>query len=153
LRINAGIKIVHVPYRGAAPAVNDLVGHQFQIMFADAPVLLPQIIAGKIKALAVGGHMRVPALPNLPTMPELGYPQIEADNWYGMVAPGKTPPAIVAKLNATAVAALRAPEVQEKLSAQGAVLVGDTSEQFTAFVRDEIAKWAKVVETAGIKVN
>jgi tripartite-type tricarboxylate transporter receptor subunit TctC len=153
LRINAGINIVHVPYRGAAPAVNDLVGHQFQIMFADAPVLLPQIVAGKIKALAVGGHMRVPALPDLPTMPELGYPQIEADNWYGMVAPAKTPSAIVAKLNATAVAALHAPEVQEKLSAQGAVLVGDTPEHFSAFVRDEIAKWAKVVETAGIKVN
>jgi tripartite-type tricarboxylate transporter receptor subunit TctC len=153
LRINAGIKIVHVPYRGAAPAVNDLVGHQFQIMFADVPVLLPQVLAGKIKALAVGGHMRVPALPDLPTMPELGYPQIEADNWYGMVAPAKTPPAIAAKLNATAVAALHAPEVQEKLSAQGAVLVGDTPEQFAAFVRDEIAKWAKVVETAGIKVN
>ena len=97
--------------------------------------------------------MRVPALPDLPTMPELGYPQIEADNWYGMVAAGKTPPAIVAKLNAAAVAALHAPEVQEKLSAQGAVLVGDTPEQFTAFVRDEIAKWAKVIETAGIKVN
>jgi tripartite-type tricarboxylate transporter receptor subunit TctC len=149
----AGINIVHVPYRGAAPAVNDLVGHQFQIMFADAPVLLPQVVAGKIKALAVGGHMRVSALPDLPTMPELGYPQIEADNWYGMVAAAKTPPAIVAKLNAAAVTALHAPEVQEKLSAQGAVLVGDTPDQFTAFVRDEIAKWAKVIETAGIKVN
>jgi tripartite-type tricarboxylate transporter receptor subunit TctC len=117
------------------------------------PVLLPQVLAGKIKALAVGGHMRVPALPDLPTMPELGYPQIEADNWYGMVAPAKTPPAIVAKLNAAAVAALHAPEVQEKLSAQGAVLVGDTPEQFAAFVRDEIAKWGKVIQTAGIKAN
>jgi tripartite-type tricarboxylate transporter receptor subunit TctC len=153
LRVNAGIDIVHVPYRGAAPAVNDLVGHQFQIMFADVPVLLPQVQAGKIKALAVGGHMKVPALPDLPTMPELGYPQIEADNWYGMVAAGKTPPGIVTKLNAAAVAALNAPEVKEKLSGQGAILVGDTPAQFTAFVRDEVAKWAKVVATAGIKVN
>jgi tripartite-type tricarboxylate transporter receptor subunit TctC len=95
----------------------------------------------------------VPALPDLPTMPELGYPQIEADNWYGMVAAAKTAPAIIAKLNAAAVAALNAPEVKEKLSAQGAVLVGGTPEQFTAFVRDEIAKWAKVVQAAGIKVN
>jgi tripartite-type tricarboxylate transporter receptor subunit TctC len=86
-------------------------------------------------------------------MPELGYPQIEADNWYGMVAAGKTPPAIVAKLNAAAVTALNAPEVREKLASQGAVLVGDTPEQFTAFVRAEIAKWAKVVQDAGIKVN
>ena len=153
LRISAGIKIVHVPYRGAAPAVNDLVGHQFQIMFADVPVLLPQVLAGKIKALAVGGPVRVPALPDLPTMPELGYPQIAADNWYGMVAPARTSAAIVARLNATVVAALHAPEVREKLSAQGAVLVGDTPEHFAAFVRDEIAKWGKVVETAGIKPN
>ncbi len=153
LRLNAGINIVHVPYRGAAPAVNDLVGHQFQIMFADVPVLLPQIVAGKIKALAVGGHTRVPALPDLPTTLELGYPQIEADNWYGMVAAAKTPPAIVAKLNAVAVAALHAPEVKDKLSSQGAILVGDTPAEFTAFVRDEIAKWAKVIEVAGIKVN
>jgi tripartite-type tricarboxylate transporter receptor subunit TctC len=153
LRINAGIDIVHVPYRGAAPAVNDLVGHQFQIMFADAPVLLPQVQAGKIKALAVGGHMKVAALPNLPTMPELGFPQIEADNWYGMAAPAKTPPAVIAKLSAAAVAALHSPDVQEKLTAQSAVLVGDTPEHFTAFVRDEVAKWAKVVQAAGIKVN
>jgi len=97
--------------------------------------------------------MKVPALPDLLTMPELGYPQIEADNWYGMVAAARTPPAIVAKLNAAAVAALNAPEVKEKLSAQGAVLVGDTPEQFKAFVRDEIAKWAKVIQAAGIKVN
>jgi tripartite-type tricarboxylate transporter receptor subunit TctC len=153
LRINAGIDIVHVPYRGAAPAVSDLVGHQFQTMFADVPVLLPQVQAGKIKALAVGGHMKVPALPDLPTMPELGYSQIEADNWYGMVAAGRTPPAIVARLNAAAVAALAAPEVKEKLSGQGAILVGDTPQQFAAFVRDEVAKWAKVVRAAGIKVN
>src|SRR5215469_13548199 len=146
-RTSAQIDIVHVPYRGAAPAVNDLVGHQVHIMFLDVPALLPQIQAGAIKALAVGGRLRVKSLPDLPTMSELGYPQIEADNWYGMVAPAKTPAAIVAKLNATAVAALHAPEVQEKLSAQGAVLVGDTPEQFTTFVRDEIAKWAKVIET------
>jgi tripartite-type tricarboxylate transporter receptor subunit TctC len=95
----------------------------------------------------------VPALPDLPTMPELGYSQIEVDNWYGMVAAGKTPPAIVARLNAAAVAALNAPEVKEKLSGQGAILIGDTPAQFTAFVRDEIAKWARVVAAAGIKVN
>jgi tripartite-type tricarboxylate transporter receptor subunit TctC len=86
-------------------------------------------------------------------MPELGYSQIEADNWYGMVAAGRTPPAIVAKLNAATVAALAAPEVKEKLTSQGAVLIGDTPEQFAAFVRDEIAKWARVVAAAGIKVN
>ena len=106
-----------------------------------------------IKALAVGGHMRVPALPDLPTMPELGYPQIEADNWYGMVAPARTPPAIVAKLNAAAVAAMKAPEVQEKLASQGAILIGDTPQEFAAYMGSEIQKWAKVVQAAGIKVN
>src|ERR1700730_12660064 len=152
-RTSAQIDIVHVPYRGAAPAVNDLVGHQVQIMFLDVPVLLPQIQAGAIKALAVGGRLRVPSLPDLPTMNDLGYPQIEADNWYGMVAPARTPRPIIAKLNAAAVAAMKAPEVQEKLASQGAVLVGDTPEEFAAYMASEIVKWAKVVQTAGIKVN
>ena len=106
-----------------------------------------------IWALAVGGRLRVPALPDLPTMSELGYPQIEADNWYGMVAPARTPRPIIAKLNAAAVAAMKAPEVQEKLATQGAILIGDSPAEFADFMRSEIAKWAKVVQTAGIKVN
>jgi tripartite-type tricarboxylate transporter receptor subunit TctC len=145
--------VVHVPYRGAAPAINDLVGHQVQIMFLDVPVLLPQIQAGAIKALAVGGKLRVASLPDLPTMAELGYPQIEADNWYGLVAPAKTPRPIIAKLNAAAVAAMKTAEVREKLAPQGAILVGDSPEEFTDYIRSEIAKWAKVVQAAGIKVN
>jgi len=153
LRASAGIDIVHVPYRGAAPAVNDLVGHQVQIMFLDVPVLLPQIQAGAVRPLAVGGRLRVPALPDLPTMSEAGYPQIEADNWYGMVAPARTPRPVVAKLHAAAVAALKAPEVQEKLASQGAILVGNAPEQFAAFMASEIAKWAKVVQAAGIRGN
>jgi tripartite-type tricarboxylate transporter receptor subunit TctC len=153
LRISAKIDVVHVPYRGAAPAINDLVGHQVQIMFLDVPVLLPQIQAGAIKALAVGGKLRVASLPDLPTMAELGYPQIEADNWYGLVAPAKTPRPIIAKLNAAAVAAMKTAEVREKLAPQGAILVGDSPEEFTDYIRSEIAKWAKVVQAAGIKVN
>ncbi len=152
-RTSAQIDIVHVPYRGAAPAVNDLVGHQVHIMFLDVPVLLPQIQAGAIKPLAVGGRLRVKSLPDLPTMGEIGYPQIEADNWYGMVAPARTPPAIVKKLNAAAVAAMKAPEVQEKLASQGAILIGNTPEEFAAYVGSEIQKWTKVVQDAGIKVN
>ena len=153
LRQSARIDIVHVPYRGAAPAVNDLIGHQVQIMFLDVPVLLPQIQAGAIKALAAASEARVPTLPELPTLSELGYPQIEADNWYGMVAPARTPPAIIAKLNAVALAAMKFPEVQEKLAPQGAILVGDTPEEFAAYIRSEITKWSKVVQAAGIKVN
>jgi tripartite-type tricarboxylate transporter receptor subunit TctC len=151
--VSAGIDIVHVPYRGAAPAVNDLIGNQVQIMFLDVPVLLPHIQSGAIRALAVGGHERVQALPDLPTLNELGYPQIEADNWYGMVAPAKTPAAIIAKLNAAAVAAMKAPEVQEKLAPQGAILIGNSPEEFAAYMASEIRKWTKVTQAAGIKVN
>jgi tripartite-type tricarboxylate transporter receptor subunit TctC len=149
----AGIDIVHVPYRGAAPAVNDLIGHQVQIMFLDLPALLPHIQSGAIRALAVGGRERVTPLPDLPTLNDLGYPQMEADNWYGMVAPAKTPPAIIAKLNAVTLAAMNAPEVQEKLAPQGAILAGTTPEAFGAFMASEIGKWTQVVRTAGIKVN
>jgi tripartite-type tricarboxylate transporter receptor subunit TctC len=151
--VSAGIDIVHVPYRGAAPAVNDLIGNQVQIMFLDVPVLLPHIQSGAIRALAVGGHERVQALPDLPTLNELGYPQIEADNWYGMVAPAKTPAAIIAKLNAAAIAAMKAPEVQEKLAPQGAILIGNSPEEFAAYMASEIRKWTKVTQAAGIKVN
>jgi tripartite-type tricarboxylate transporter receptor subunit TctC len=150
---SANIDIVHVPYRGAAPAVNDLIGHQVQIMFLDLPVLLPHIQSGAIKALAVGGGSRVKPLPELPTLNELGYPKVEADNWYGMVAPARTPPAIVAKLNATAIAAMGTPEVQDKLAPQGAILVGNTPDQFAAYMVTEIRKWTQVVQAAGIKSN
>jgi tripartite-type tricarboxylate transporter receptor subunit TctC len=153
LGVSAGIDIVHVPYRGAAPAINDLIGHQVQIMFLDLPVLLPHIQSGAVKALAVGGRERVPPLPDLPTLNELGYPQMDADNWYGMVAPAKTPSAIIAKLNAVTLAAMTAPEVQEKLAPQGAILVGGTPAEFGAYMASEIRKWAQVVQTAGIKVN
>lgn len=153
LQLSAGIDIVHVPYRGAAPAVNDLVGHQVQMMFADVTALLPQIQAGRVRLLAVASAKRVPGFPDTPTLAELGY-QVEADNWYGMYAPARTPPAIIAKLHAIAVAAMQSPEVRSKLMDQGAILVGNTPEQFAAFVREEIAKWGKVVQAAGItKVN
>jgi tripartite-type tricarboxylate transporter receptor subunit TctC len=153
LRTSAQIDIVHVPYRGAAPAVNDLLGHQVDIIFLDLPVLLPQIQARAVTPLAVGSQLRVKSLPDLPTMSEIGYPQIEADNWYGMVAPARTPRTIVMKLNAAAVSAMTAPEVQSKLSSQGAILIGNTPEEFAAYMESEIQKWAKVVQAAGIKVN
>src|SRR4029077_19252904 len=111
------------------------------------------IKAGAIKPLAVGGRLRVPSLPDLPTMSELGYPPIEADNWYGMVTAARTPRPIITKLNTTAVAAMKAPEVQEKLTSQGAILIGNTPEEFAAYMASEIAKWGKVVQSAGIKVN
>jgi tripartite-type tricarboxylate transporter receptor subunit TctC len=151
LKINGKLNIVHVPYRGAAPAVNDLLGGQVQMMFADIPVLLPHVQAGKLKALAIASKTRAPSLPDVKTLGELGLANVDAENWYGMIGPAKMPADITAKLNAVAVEALKSPGVIEKLSPQGANLVGDKPEQFAAFIKTEIAKWAKVVEASGAK--
>lgn len=151
LKINGKLNIVHVPYRGAAPAVNDLLGGQVQMMFADIPVLLPHVQASKLKALAIASKARAPSLPDVKTLSELGLANVDAENWYGMIGPAKMPADVVAKLNAVTVEALKSPGVIEKLSPQGAHLVGDSPEQFAAFIKIEIAKWAKVVEASGAR--
>jgi tripartite-type tricarboxylate transporter receptor subunit TctC len=153
LKISAGIDIVHVPYTGAAPAVNDLLGGHVQMMFADVPVLLGSVQSGKLRALAVGSRARVPALPDVQTTAEAGLPQVEADNWYGIVAPAALPPAIAAKLYSSAVAALRSPDVTDKLTQQGAVVVASSTAEFNAYVRSEIERWGKVVKAANIKLR
>ena len=144
-KLTAKINIVHVPYRGAAPAVNDLLAQQVQMVFLDLPVLLPQIKAGKLKPIAVGAPQRVPSAPEVPTTAEAGMPNLLTENWYGMVAPAKTPPNIVAALNKAAVEAMKDPAVIEKLSSQGAILAGDSPEHFAAFIDSETKKWAKVI--------
>ncbi|MCW5683016.1 MAG: tripartite tricarboxylate transporter substrate binding protein [Pseudolabrys sp.] len=149
-KLTAKIDIVHVPYRGAAPAVNDLLGQQVQMVFLDLPVLLPQVNAGKLKPIALGAPQRVPSAKDVPTTTEVGMPDLQTENWYGMVAPAKTPPAIIAKLNQAAAEAMKDPAVKEKLAAQGAMLVGDKPEQFRAFIESEIKKWAKVIKDAGV---
>jgi tripartite-type tricarboxylate transporter receptor subunit TctC len=149
----AGIDIVHVPYKGAAPAVNDIIGNQVHMVFLDIPVLLPQVKAGKVKPIALGSTQRVPSLPDVPTTGEVGLPQIQAENWYGMVAPAATPPAVIAKLHKATVDALKSPEVIDKLAPQGAILVGNSPEEFAAYIQSEIDKWGKVAKDAGIKAN
>jgi tripartite-type tricarboxylate transporter receptor subunit TctC len=149
-KLTAKIDIVHVPYRGAAPAVNDLLGGQVQMVFLDLPVLLPQVKAGKLRPIAVGAEKRVPTLPDVPTTGEAGMPSLQTENWYGMVAPAGTPKEIIATLNKAAVAALKDPAVVSKLSSQGAILVGDTPDEFRAFIASETAKWAKVIKDAGV---
>ncbi len=151
LKINAKIDIVHVPYRGAAPAVTDLLSGQVQMVFLDTPVLLPHIQSGKMRALAVAAKERAPSVPDVPTMGELGLGSVDAENWYGMVGPPNMPKDVVAKLNKAAVEALKDKGVLDKLSPQGAKLVGDTPEHFGAFIRAEIDKWAKVVKASGAK--
>ena len=149
-KLTAKIDIVHVPYRGAAPAVNDLLGGQVQMVFLDLPVLLPQVKAGKLRPIAVGAEKRVPSAPDVPTTTEAGLPQLQTENWYGMVAPAGTPKDVIAALNKAAVEALKDPDVVAKLSSQGAILVGDTPDEFRAFIASETAKWAKVIKDAGV---
>jgi tripartite-type tricarboxylate transporter receptor subunit TctC len=153
LKLTAKIDIVHVPYRGAAPAVNDLLGQQVQMAFLDLPVLLPQIQAGKLRGIAMGSPQRAPTAMEVPTTAEAGMPGLRVENWYGMVAPAGTPPSIVAALNGIATEAMRDPAVKQKLSSQGAELIGDTPEHFRAFIDAEIAKWAKVIADAGVEIG
>jgi tripartite-type tricarboxylate transporter receptor subunit TctC len=150
-KLKANIDIVHVPYRGAAPAVNDLLGQQVQMAFLDLPILLPQIRAGGLRAIAIGAPERAPTAMEVPTTAEAGMPDFLVENWYGMVAPAGTPPAIVATLNKFAIEAMRDPSVKEKLASQGAELIGDKPEHFHDFIAAEIAKWAKVIRDAGVE--
>jgi tripartite-type tricarboxylate transporter receptor subunit TctC len=153
LKITAKIDLVHVPYTGAAPAVNDLLGGHVQMMFADIPVLLGAVQSGKLRALAIGSKTRSPLVPDVPTTAELGMPDVEADNWYGLVVAAGTPDPVFAKLYKAAVEALQSAEVKEKYLAQGAIAVGNPSDQFTAYVKSEIDRWGKVIQTAGIKIK
>ena len=150
LKLIAKVDIVHVPYRGAAPAVNDLLGQQVQMAFLDQPVLLPQIKAGGLRAIAIGAPERASTLPEVPTTAEVGMPDLLAENWHGMVAPAGTPAAIVAVLNRITTEALQDPTVKEKLAIQGATVVGDSPEHFHAFLDSEITRWAKVIKDAGV---
>jgi tripartite-type tricarboxylate transporter receptor subunit TctC len=152
-KLQAKIDIVHVPYRGAAPAVNDLLGQQVQMVFLDLPVLLAQVKAGKLRAIAVGAPERVASAPDVPTTAEAGFPDLQTENWYGMVAAAKTPPAIVTVLNKAAVEAMKDPDVKAKLADQGATLIGDTPEHFAAYIASETKKWADVIKQAGVPVQ
>ncbi|HLH90237.1 MAG TPA: tripartite tricarboxylate transporter substrate binding protein [Xanthobacteraceae bacterium] len=153
LELTADIKLVHVPYTGAAPAVNDLLGNRVQTMFADVPILLGYIQAGKLRALAIGSHSRIASLPDLATTGELAMPQVLADNWYGMVAPAGTPAPILAKLESAASQALNSSDVKARLASQGAIAVGNSSAEFQAYVKSEIERWGRLIKTTGIKIK
>ena len=150
-KLTARIDIVHVPYRGAAPAVNDLLSQQVQMAFLDLPVLLPQVKAGALRPISVGSAERAPTAPEVPTLSEAGLPDLRVENWYGMVAPKGTPKEIVTALHALATKAMADPAVKEKLAAQGATLIGDEPEHFRKFIVDETKKWSKVIKDAGVE--
>jgi len=153
LNVAAGIKTVHIPYKGAAPAVTELIGGQVQLTFFDVPILLPHIKAGKLRALATASDKRAPLLPEVPTMREAGYPSVNADNWQGMTLPAATPRDVVARVNALVVKAIQSPDTRERLAAQGLTAVGSSPEAFGNFWRAEYEKWGKIIKSAGITVE
>lgn len=149
----AGVKMVHVPYKGGAPAMMDLLAGSVQLVFSSAPTAVPQVKAGKIRALAVTTARRSVVLPELPTVAEAGLPGFEADNWYGIVTTMKTPAPIINRLNAEIVKALHSPEVTQLLLAQGLEVKTSTPQEFGSYMHSEYDKWAKVVRDAGIVAN
>jgi tripartite-type tricarboxylate transporter receptor subunit TctC len=149
----AGVDMVHVPYKGSAPAVADLVGGQVQLMFDNLPSSLQQIKGGKLRAIAVTSAQRSPALPDIPTIAESGLPGFEATSWFGVLAPAGTPPAIVNRLNAEIAKWLQSDSGKAQLLEQGALSAGGTPDEFAAYIRAETEKWAKVVKLSGAKVD
>ena len=149
----AGIDIVHVPYKGIGPAVTDLLAGQVQVTIADVPAVLPHIRSGSFKALAITSARRVPMLPEVPTMAEVGYPKVLSDNWYGLVAPAGTPPEILRRLNSSAVAALQSAEAVQQLAVQGTLAAPCTPAEFQAALRVEKAKWGPIVKANNIRLE
>jgi tripartite-type tricarboxylate transporter receptor subunit TctC len=150
-QLMTGVKWVHVPYKGGAPAMSDLLGGQISLSFGNIPTVIQQVRTGKLRAIAVTGAKRTPAAADVPTVAESGVPGFEVSNWFGLAAPAKISPPIVERLYVDVTRALKSPEVRAALTNAGADPVGSTPAQYTAFVQSELAKWAKVVKAAGIK--
>jgi tripartite-type tricarboxylate transporter receptor subunit TctC len=151
LKSEAKIDVLHVPYKGAAPAVSDLLGGQVQMGIFDVPVVLPHIKSGKFKALAVTSAKRAPTLPEVPTTGELGYPKVISDNWYGLVAPAATPAAVQKRLHDAALAALRSPELVEQFAKVSGIPAPMTQQEYLAFLGEEQARWGTIIKAIGFK--
>ena len=151
LKLTANIDIVHIPYRGAAPAINDLLGQPVQMAFLDLPVILPHIKAGTLRPIALGAPERAPTAPDVPTTAEVGMPDLLIQNWYGMIAPGGTPENIINLLNAVANQAMEDPQVKQKLADQGLTVAGDRPKHFRDYIASESQKWARVIKAAHLE--
>jgi tripartite-type tricarboxylate transporter receptor subunit TctC len=149
----ANVKFQHIPYKGASQALTDLMGGQVQTYMSSIPTALAQIKGGKLRALAVTATKRVSDLPEVPTVAESGFPGFESSTWFGFLVKAGTPEPIVKRLNTEVVKVLQMPEVREKIAAEGAAVLSGTPDQFTAFLKDEIVKWGKVVKDSGAKVE
>jgi tripartite-type tricarboxylate transporter receptor subunit TctC len=148
----ATVQITHIPYRGAAPAVQDLLGSQIDGLFENPPIIMEHIKAGSIRALGVASRQRLSVLPDVPTMAEAGSPY-ECSSWFGLAAPARTPPEIITRLHKEAVAALNTPATQQRFATSGARLVGNTPQEFQAFITSERDRWGTMVRAAGIKIE
>ncbi|HST00246.1 MAG TPA: tripartite tricarboxylate transporter substrate binding protein, partial [Usitatibacter sp.] len=149
----AGVEMTHVPYKGAAPAMTDLIGGRLQLMFDNLASSLVQIKAGKVRALAVTTAKRTELAPELPTIAESGLPDFDINTWFGLFVPAGTPPAIVERLHGEFAGALQAPDVRAKMLALGAEPVGSTPAEFAQYIRSEAVKYAKLVKASGAKVD
>lgn len=152
-KMQTNTSMLHIPYRGTAPAVTDLVGGTLQVMFTGAPALMTQLKAGQLRALAVSSPKRMASLPDVPTVAEQGYPGFEADQWYGVVAPAGTPPAIVARLNAQINQSLQSAEMVRRLDQEGAEATPDTPEAFGRLIASEITRWRPVIQSGRVTLN
>jgi len=151
LKLRAKIYVIHIPYRGAAPALADVIAGQVDAIFTGAPALLPHVKSGRLRALAVSSPQRIAALPDVPTVAESGYPDFEADQWYGVVAPAGTPAERVNRLNAEINKALALPDVMQQLAVEGAVPAPGTPRAFGDLIAREIPRWAEVVKAGNVK--
>jgi tripartite-type tricarboxylate transporter receptor subunit TctC len=149
-KLMAGINIVHVPYKGNAPALTDLLGGHLEMIFSGVPLLIPHIQNGRIRAIAIGSRKRFPALPQVPTFDESGLKGYEATTWFGMLAPAKTPKDIVSRLNVEVDKAIKSADIQQRFVNEGLEPMGGSPEAFAKFMRSEIDKYAKVIKAAGI---
>jgi tripartite-type tricarboxylate transporter receptor subunit TctC len=152
-KVAAGIDLLHVPYKGSAPALTDLIGGQVQLMFDSLPSSIQFVKSGAIQALAVTTARRSSALPDVPTIAESGYPGFSISTWYGLWAPAATPAAVVQRLSNEVTAIVRLPEVRSQFEKLGAEPVGNTPAEFTAFTKSELVKWAGIVKQSGAKVD
>jgi tripartite-type tricarboxylate transporter receptor subunit TctC len=149
----AGIKLTHIPYKGASQGITDVISGQVQLYVSSIPTLIGHIKSGKMRAIAVTSARRVDDLPQVPTVAESGYKGFEAVTWFGVLGPANLPKDIVARLNADINKALKDPELAKKLGDQGADIAGSTPEQFAKLIQDDIARWGKIVKDSGAKVD
>jgi tripartite-type tricarboxylate transporter receptor subunit TctC len=149
----AGLKLVHVPYRGAGPALSDVIAGTVEVIFADAPVVQPFLQSGKMRALAIGTPARLPNLPDVPTTAEGGYKNVLVSTWYGLLAPGRTPPALVNRLNATVNTILQSAEAKTYFGEQSTQISGGTPQDFAQFIASESKRWTALAKGAGVKID